>query len=190
MKKSNTIPFILQSVLTPEEVALAVQAVGYVDTARKFTVYHLLKYWCAAASEEWSGYRPGVDRAASNGLLEVHYSCFSGKAADVPFEVFKELFKWLVRKCNRETRRKLAFPKELLLIDSTTITVGKTRTPLAPFHGERVAIKLHVALQAQNGQPLQVTETIGARHDGPRCETVENPDFIMFKRCRGPTSFL
>ncbi|WP_342428226.1 hypothetical protein [Paenibacillus sp. FSL L8-0158] len=55
MKKSITIPSILQSILTPEEVALVVQAVGYVDTARKFTVYHLLQYWCAAASEEWSG---------------------------------------------------------------------------------------------------------------------------------------
>jgi hypothetical protein len=74
MKKSITIPFILQSVLTPEEVALVVQAVGYVDTARKFTVYHLLQYWCAAASEEWSGYRLGADRAAHSGLLEVHYS--------------------------------------------------------------------------------------------------------------------
>ncbi|WP_240420978.1 hypothetical protein [Paenibacillus periandrae] len=52
MKKSITIPSILQSLLTPEEVALVVQAVGYVDTVRKFTVYHLLQYWCAEASEE------------------------------------------------------------------------------------------------------------------------------------------
>lgn len=113
------------------------------------------------------------------GLLPVHYSCFSGKAADVPFAVFQELFQLLVRKCNRETRRKLAFPKELLLIDSTTMTVGKTRLSWAPYHGERAAVKLHVALRAQNGQPLGVTETIGARHDGPVCETLENPDFIM-----------
>lgn len=88
MKKSITIPFILQSVLTPEEVANVVQAVGYVDTARNFTVYYLLQHWCAAASEEWSGYRLGADRATHSGLIEVHYSCFSGKAADVPFAVF------------------------------------------------------------------------------------------------------
>ncbi|MBJ6360123.1 hypothetical protein ACFOQM_02170 [Paenibacillus sp. GCM10012307] len=92
MKKSITIPSILQSIRTPEEVALVIQSVGYVDTARKFTVYHLLQYWCAAASEEWSGYRSGTDHAARNGLPEVHYSCFSGKAADVPLAVFKELF--------------------------------------------------------------------------------------------------
>ncbi|UQZ83949.1 Transposase DDE domain protein [Paenibacillus konkukensis] len=92
----------------------------------------------------------------------------------MPFAVFKELFQLLVRKCNRETRRKLAFPKELLLIDSATMTVGKSRLPWAPYHGERAAVKLHVALRAQNGQPLGVTETIGARHDGPVCETLEN----------------
>ncbi|MFB5761524.1 IS4 family transposase [Paenibacillus medicaginis] len=34
-------------------------------------------------------------------------------------------------------------------------------------------------MQAQNGQPLGVTETIGTRHDGPVCESLENPDFIM-----------
>lgn len=68
MKKSITIPTILQSVLTPEEVMLVVQAVGYVDNARKFTVYHLLQYWCAAASEEWSSYRFGADCAIRSGL--------------------------------------------------------------------------------------------------------------------------
>lgn len=179
MKKSNMILSILQTMLTPEEVESIVQVVGYVDHARKFTVYRLLQYWVAAASEEWSGYRYGADRASSSGLAPVHYSCFLGKAADVPFAIFQELFQLLVRKCNRETRRKLAFPKELLLIDSTTVTVGKTRLPWAPYHGERAAVKLHVALQAKNGQPLGVTETIGARHDGPVCEILENPDFIM-----------
>ncbi|WP_138752202.1 hypothetical protein [Paenibacillus sinopodophylli] len=112
MKKSNTILPILQTVLTPEEVETIVKTVGYVDTARKFTLYQLLHYWVAAASEEWPGYRFAPDHAASSGLSPVHYSCFSGKAADVPFAVFKELFQLLVRKYNLETRRKLVFPKE------------------------------------------------------------------------------
>ncbi|ANS73975.1 transposase [Paenibacillus yonginensis] len=179
MKKSITIATILQSVLTPEEVALVVKTVGYTDKARKFTVYHLLQYWCAAASEEWSGYRFGADCAGRSGLPKVHYSSFSGKAAEVPFAVFKEIFHLLVRKCNRETRRKLAFPKELLLIDSTTITVGKTRLPWAPYHGERAGVKLHVALQDRNMQPLNVTETIGSKHDGPIGELLENKAHIM-----------
>ncbi|WP_138224140.1 hypothetical protein [Paenibacillus algicola] len=85
-------------------------------------------------------------------MSQVHYySCFSGNAADVPFAVCKELFQLLVRKCNLETRGKLTFPKELLLIDSTAMTVGITRLPWAPYHGERAAVKLHVALRAQNG---------------------------------------
>ncbi|OXM16514.1 IS4 family transposase [Paenibacillus herberti] len=172
------IPSILQTVLTPDEVGLVVQAVGYVDNARKITVYDLLLYWSVAASEEWPSYRFGADHAASSGLRPVHDSSFSGKAADVPFAVFKEIFHLIVRKCNRETRRKLAFPKELLLIDSTTMTVGKTRLPWAPFHGERAAVKLHVALQAQTMQPLQFTEAVGSKHDGPVCESLENTAFI------------
>jgi hypothetical protein len=64
MKKSNMILPILQTVLTPEEVESIVETIGYVDKARKFTVYHLLQYWCVAASEEWSSYRFGADRAA------------------------------------------------------------------------------------------------------------------------------
>lgn len=179
MKKSTTILSILQSVMTPEEVKSVVQMANYEDKARKFTVYHLLQYWCMAAFEEWDSYRSGVDHAASNDMLQVHYSSFSGKAADVPFSVFKALFHLLVSKCNRKTSRKLAFPKELLLIDSTTVTVGKTRLPWAPYHGERAGIKLHVALQAENEQPLNVIQSVGSKHDGPMSEGLSDTDYIM-----------
>ncbi|QWU16167.1 Transposase DDE domain-containing protein [Paenibacillus sophorae] len=173
MKKSATIQFILQSILTPEEVESVMKSVGYEDKARKFTVNHLLHYWCMAAFEEWPGYHSGADRATSSGLTEFYSSSFSGKAADVPFN----LFHLLVRKCNRETRRTLTFPKELLLIDSTTRTVGKTRLPWP--HGERAGIKLHVALGAENGHPLKVIETVGSRHDGPVSEDLTHTDYIM-----------
>ncbi|MDQ0494871.1 IS4 family transposase [Paenibacillus brasilensis] len=179
MKKSITIPFILQSILTPEEVQSVAKETDYEDKARKFTVTHLLQYWCVAALEQWDSYRSGVDHAAHSGLLAVHYSCFSTKAAEVPFAIFKELLHRVIHKCSRETRRKLAFPKELLLIDSTTMTVGKTRLPWAPYHGERAGIKLHVALRAQNGQPLQVVETLGSKHDGPMSEALTQPDYIV-----------
>ncbi|CAG7653460.1 IS4 family transposase IS5377 [Paenibacillus solanacearum] len=179
MKKSTTILSILQSILTPEEVESIVNRSGYADKARKFTVYQLLQYWCTAAYEEWPSYRAGSDRASLSGLVEVHYSRFSSKAAEVPFAVFKEIFHLLVRKCNREIRRKLAFPKELLLIDSTTVTVGKTRLPWAPYHGERSGVKLHVALQAETEQPLKVEETVGSRHDGPVSESLTQMPFIM-----------
>ncbi|WP_328800549.1 hypothetical protein T3H97_18750 [Paenibacillus sp. LX16] len=44
MKKSITIPFILQSILTPEEVQSVAKETDYEDKARKFTVTHLLRY--------------------------------------------------------------------------------------------------------------------------------------------------
>ncbi|WP_181454732.1 hypothetical protein [Paenibacillus dendritiformis] len=116
MKKSITIPFILQSVLTPQEVANVVQAVGYLDTARKLTVYHLLQYWCAAASEEWSGYRLRADRATHSGLLEDHYSCFSGKAADVPFVVFKNFLNCLSANATGKPGESWLFPKNCCLL--------------------------------------------------------------------------
>ncbi|MCP3779644.1 hypothetical protein [Paenibacillus sp. MZ03-122A] len=47
----------LQSMLTPEEVQRGVKLIGYEDKARKFTVYHLLQYWCMAALEQWGSYR-------------------------------------------------------------------------------------------------------------------------------------
>jgi hypothetical protein len=179
MKKSTTILSILQSILSQEEVESVVKEVGYEDKARKFTIHQLLQYWCTAAYEEWPSYRAGADRASLSGLPEVHYSRFSSKAAEVPFAVFKELLHLLIRKCNREARRKLTFPKELLLIDSTTVTVGKARLPWAPYHGERAGIKLHVALQAETQQPLQVVETVGSRHDGPVSESLTQSSFIL-----------
>ncbi|MDT3429281.1 hypothetical protein J2Z22_004886 [Paenibacillus forsythiae] len=179
MKKSITIPFILQSILTPEEVETVAKTAGYQDKARKFTLHTLLQYWCVAAIQEWSGYRAGADCALASGLPAVHYSSFSGKAAEVPFAVFKDLFHLIVRKCNRETRRNLRIPKELLLVDSTTMTVGKTRLPWAPYHGKRAGVKLHVALRAETGQPLRVVETVGSRHDGPVCEQLTDPSYIM-----------
>ncbi|NEW06352.1 hypothetical protein GK047_10035 [Paenibacillus sp. SYP-B3998] len=45
----TTILSILQSILTPEEVNSIVQVAEYEDKARKFTMYHLLEYWCMAA---------------------------------------------------------------------------------------------------------------------------------------------
>ncbi|WP_157259384.1 hypothetical protein [Paenibacillus sp. OSY-SE] len=116
MKNSITIQSILQPVLSQDEVNAIVKQLGYEDKARKFSVFHLLQYWCQAAFQQWDSYRSGVDNARSSGLPAVHYSCFSTKAADVPFAVFKALFHLLVCRCNRKTRRKLTFPKELLYL--------------------------------------------------------------------------
>jgi hypothetical protein len=180
MKKSSTFHSLLQTVITEEEVRQAIsEIVGYVDKARKFTVYDLFQYWAQAAFDHWSGFRDGADKAASCGLLEVDYSTFSKKAKEVPFTLFKRLFDLIIKKCNRITRRQLKIPKDLLLIDSTVVTVGKTRLSWAPYHGERAGIKLHVALTEANTMPMNVVETVGIRHDGPIGEELVDDRYII-----------
>jgi hypothetical protein len=179
MKKITPFTNFVQTLLTEKEVKEVVQAIGYHDKGRKFTVFTLLQFLTNAAAGEWESYRAGVDKASDCGLPTVNYSTFSKKAADVPYEVFKRLFELLVSKCNRPTRRKLRIPSALLLVDSTTITVGKTRLPWAVFHGKRSGIKLHVAYDATVNMPTKVIETVATKHDGPIGEKLANPDFIM-----------
>ena len=179
MKNFTPFQTFLQAVLTKEEIEPLIELVGYKDTARKFTVYALLQYWTQAAFEQWDGFREGADRAVASGLPKADYSTFAKKAKDVPFPLFKRIFQLLLEKCNRPTRRQLRFPKELLLIDSTTITVGKTRLPWAPYHGERAGIKLHVAFQPTTELPQNIVETIGTCHDGPVGEQLAHPAFIL-----------
>lgn len=179
MKKITAFTNAVQMLLSEDEVKEVVQAIGYHDKGRKFTVFTLLQFLTNSAVGEWESYRAGVDKAPDCGLPAVNYSTFSKKAADVPYEVFKRLFEILVSKCNRSTRRKLRIPSALLLIDSTTITVGKTRLPWAVFHGKRAGVKLHVAYDAAANMPTKVVETVATKHDGPIGEKLANPDFIM-----------
>ncbi|WP_243290958.1 hypothetical protein [Bacillus sp. FJAT-47783] len=53
-------------------------------------------------------------------------------------------------------RRALKISKDLLLIDSTTITVGKSRLPWELYYGKRAGIKLHVGYTPFTEMPLQV----------------------------------
>ncbi len=69
--------------------------------------------------------------------------------------------------------------KDLLIVDSTTITVGKTRLPWAVYHGERSGIKLHVSYSPETDMPLQVVESTGLVHDGPVGERLIDPRFVM-----------
>ena len=128
MKKNTTIMNIMQVFFSLDEVNEIAELVGYKDTARKFTVYSLLEYLVAASVGEWKSFRSGVDYALDFSLEAVNYSTFSKKASDVPYYVFKKLFGLILEKCNRPTRRILNLSKDLLAIDSTTVTV---ENPLA-----------------------------------------------------------
>nr|WP_260866204.1 IS4 family transposase [Paenibacillus xylanexedens] len=166
-------------ILKEEDVTRILEELNYVDTARKFTGHQLLLFFMNAALEQWDSFRSGVGQAASCGLAPVCFSTFSSKAGAVPYECFKRLFHVLVSRCNRSTKRHLKLPQELLLVDSTTITVGKTRLPWALYHGERAGIKLHVAFDAASEQPVQVEETLGTAHDGPIGERLAHKGYIL-----------
>ncbi|MEK4698146.1 hypothetical protein MKX47_00945 [Solibacillus sp. FSL R7-0668] len=56
--------------------------------------------------------------------------------------IVKRIFEVIISRLNRSARRTLKLKKELLAIDSTTITVGKNRLPWALYHGQRSGIKL------------------------------------------------
>jgi hypothetical protein len=181
MKKNTTFTKLIQTLLPEEEINSLTQSVEYEDKARKFTIYQLLQYWIHAALEKWEGFRDGADRADQSGLPPVNYSTFSKKASEVPYEIFQHLFHRLVAKCNRSTRRKLKLLPDLnlLLVDSTTITVGKNRLPWAAYHGERAGVKLHIALDAATDMPVHVVETVATQHDGPIGEQLANPKYIL-----------
>ena len=179
MKKCTTFTKLVQTLLTEEDVKQILQELNYKDTASKFTASQLLLFFMHAALGQWDSYRSGVGKAVTSGLISVCYSSFSSKASEVPYELFKQLFHRLLSKCNRATKRHLGIPKNLLLVDSTTITVGKTRLPWALFHGERAGIKLHVAFSPATEQPVQVIETNGSAHDGPIGEQLANKDYIL-----------
>ncbi|MBE1556119.1 IS4 family transposase [Sporosarcina limicola] len=179
MKQFSTISKLLSTLISPEELMELVEKHHYEDVARKFHVKDLLDFFVAAALEKWAGFRDGTEVMASIGLSPANYSTVSKKAADVPYEIFKDLFHLLIGKCNRAKRRTKVVKQALLLVDSTTITVGKNRLPWAPFHDERSGIKLHVAYTLETGMPLEIKETGGLSHDGPAGECLANKAFIL-----------
>ncbi len=127
MKQSITFPNLIQKLILPEEIEIVTKLTGYKDTSTKLDVMTLVCYFVCAAANEWKSYRQSADVGRKHGLPQVNYSTFSKKGSHVPYQLIKELFNLIVSKCNRATRRSLKIPKKLLLVDSTTITVGKTR---------------------------------------------------------------
>ncbi|MBC2402427.1 IS4 family transposase [Clostridium saccharobutylicum] len=147
--------------------------------SRKFTLYDLVKFFIAAATNEYKSYRHGVENMEADGLTLVDYSTISKKATDVNYEISKTLFEIIISKCNRQMRRILNLPKQLVAIDSTTVTVGENRLKWAKFKGEKSGIKLHVALNISNCTPQKVVETIAKKHDGPIGEELVDVNSIL-----------
>lgn len=179
MKNTTTIFDIFQTFLTAKEVKKVSESLGYVDTARKFTVYDLIKFFIAAATNEYKSYRHGFENMKSVGLTPVDYSTISKKATDVDYEISKTLFEIIMSKCNRQMRRILNLPKQLVAVDSTAVTVGENRLKWAKFKGKKSGIKLHVALNINDFTPQKVVETIAKKHDGPIGESLIDVNSIL-----------
>lgn len=179
MKKSTIFLTIMKHLITSDDLERILKEYAYVDTARKFTVSALLDFLAIASINQWKSFRHGADVAHSHGLASCDYSTVSKKASDVPFEIIKELFTLIISRCNRKMRRTIDFPKELLLVDSTTITVGKNRLLWAPYHGNRSGVKLHTALKLSSNMPQKVIETTGLKHDSPLLEELVDSNCIV-----------
>lgn len=179
MKNTTTIFDIFQTFLSEEEVKKVSEILGYVDTGRKFRLYDLIKFFIAAATNEYKSYRHGIEHMESAGLTPVDYSTISKKAADVNYEISKSLFEIIISKCNRQMRRILNLPKQLIAVDSTTVTVGENRLKWAKFKGKKSGIKLHVALNINDVTPQKIVETIASKHDGPIGEKLIDTGSIL-----------
>ncbi|TVX91277.1 IS4 family transposase, partial [Cohnella terricola] len=179
MKKSTPLWRIMQTVIPKEKVESILKEVGYVDVARNFTVYRLFLFLSEATIQQWDGYRDGEKRMTLSGQKPADHSTLSKKAKDVPFEIFQRLLNLMIELCNRRTRRALRIPKELLIVDSTQITVGRGRLPWAPLQGQKAGVKLHVAFLADRGEVHRVTETTGNEPDLKSCPKLLDPRFIL-----------
>ncbi|WP_379628330.1 IS4 family transposase [Nonomuraea sp. NPDC059022] len=179
MNQNNTIFTLIQNFLSEAEWQSILSEFGYVETARKCTVPILISYLIGAATNEWKSLRHAADVGPSNGLVSVNHSSLSKHLKALDYGIIKRIFEVIVGKLNRAARRQLNMPKTLLAVDSTTITVGKTRLPWAVYHGERSGIKLHVSFTNETTMPLKVVETTGLKHDGPIGEFLEDKRFIL-----------
>lgn len=179
MNKNTTFQKLIQNFLSEAELESILKEFAFEDTARKCAISVLLSYLTGAAVNGWKGFRHSADVGPSTGLVSLNHSSLSKKIAALDYAIMKRIFEVISGKLNRAARRRLKIPKSLLSIDSTTITVGKTRLPWALYHGERAGIKLHVSFTNETAMPLQVVETTGLKNDGPIGKQLEDKRFIL-----------
>ncbi|MED1563704.1 hypothetical protein AJ85_10490 [Alkalihalobacillus alcalophilus ATCC 27647 = CGMCC 1.3604] len=146
MDKNTIFPNLLQKIVLEEELGGIQRAILYQDTAHKLNVLTLIKYLICASMNVWKSYRHCTDAGEQYGLPQINHSTLSKKASEIDYNMMKNLFHLIVFKCNLLTRRamNLSKVKDILIVDSTRITVGKTRLPWAVYHSERSGIKLNV----------------------------------------------
>jgi len=129
LNKHGTIFTLIQNFLSEAELQAILAEFNYVDSARKCTVSTLISYLIGAATNEWKSLRHAADVGPRAGLVSVDHSSLSKHMKAMDYAIMKRIFEVIVGKLNRAVRRTLKMLKTLLSVDSTTITVGKTRLP-------------------------------------------------------------
>lgn len=172
MKNTITLIEIFQAFLSEEEVLAVYKEFNYEETSRKFKGTDLYEFLIIAAINEYKSYRYGADLMERDGLKTVDHSTISKKSNGIDYRIAKKLFEIVVSKCNRSLRRILKLEKDIIAIDSTTISVGSGRLKWAKYKSHKAGIKLHVAFNVNSGQPQKVKETNANKHDGPIGEEI------------------
>ncbi|KIP20013.1 hypothetical protein JV16_02824 [Anoxybacillus ayderensis] len=88
VNKHTTLPNLIQKIVSDEDLQSMIEAVGYQDTSRTFTVRTLVDFFLLAALHEWKSFRHGADVAKMYGLPTFHYSTVSKKAKEVPYDSY------------------------------------------------------------------------------------------------------
>ncbi|MGL4989593.1 MAG: IS4 family transposase [Sarcina sp.] len=179
MKNNITLIEIFQSFISEEEVLAVYKEFNYEETSRKFKGTDLYEFFIIAAINEYKSYRYGADLMGRDGLNPVNYSTISKKANCMNYKIAKRIFELLISKCNRPLKRILKLDKDIIAIDSTTISVGKGRLKWAKYKSHKAGIKLHVAFNVNSNQPQQVKETNANKHDGPVGEEIIDIENII-----------
>lgn len=63
MNKHTTLPNLMQKMVSDEDLQSMIEAVGYHDTSRTFTVRTLVDFFLLVALHEWKSFRHGADVA-------------------------------------------------------------------------------------------------------------------------------
>lgn len=179
MTKNTTFLKLIQTILTGEDINEIADELGLDDSANKVNLRAVTEYMIMAAVHGWTGYREAADVGPSADLIQLEHSSLSKKLKELDYSFMKAVFERIVQRLNRAGQRKMKLPNRLLLIDSTTITVGKSCLPWAVYHGELSSVKLHVSYSSETGMPVKVVETTGLKYDGPIGEQLADKRFVL-----------
>lgn len=166
MNQFNTLLHVFKSFISSQEIEGILHSRGYQEVARKWTGEDHILFWLLASSGQWSNYRESEDKLVLEpNMPAADHTTLSKKANLLPYEAVKEILELLGSRLNRKARRALDLPVSLGALDSTTMTVGESQLPWAPYHGERSGVKMHTFFRVDTLLPIQVEESKGLTHD-------------------------